>query len=196
MSTMKDKQKYGLIRFTILFLIFIWRPWLSEKSAHIPRLLWRTKQKSHTNKIPFIFNRFGYIWKTQFFPIRGHYFLPCDGDFSIMKKSSRKKDRIYSITEINEIIVNSSDSKKFEVKEIKGPYISDFKNWWPKFYQKMLCLIKQIQKVYIEMKKLLFQYQNTINSVILRTKNVKSNRSHLSMDIKFRHFSSANSVKF
>lgn len=127
---------------------------------------------------------------TYFFPMKGHSFLPCDRDFSTMKKSFKKKDCIYSITEINEIIVNSSNSRKFEVKEINGLDIIDFKTWWPIFYKKkMLCLTKQIQKVSIETKKLLLQYQNSINSTLQRIRRVKSKHSHSCMDFKFRHSS-------
>lgn len=40
----------------------------------------------------------------------------------------------------------------------------------------MLCLVKQIHKVYLEMKKLLLQ--STINSTIQRIEMVKSKRNH------------------
>jgi hypothetical protein len=72
----------------------------------------------------------------QFFPIRGHSFLPCDRDFSIIKREIRKHDRFYTIHEITEMIIQSSKSNKFIVKEVSTEEILDFKNWWPVLYKR------------------------------------------------------------
>ena len=72
----------------------------------------------------------------QFFPIRGHSFLPCDRDFGIIKKELKKHDRIYSIHELTNLIIRSTKSQKFTVKEVQSEEILEFKNWWPKFYKR------------------------------------------------------------
>ena len=42
-------------------------------------------------------NRFKKI--DQYYPTRGHSFLPCDRDFSILKMKIKKSDRIYTLKE-------------------------------------------------------------------------------------------------
>ncbi|XP_046684658.1 uncharacterized protein LOC124370417 [Homalodisca vitripennis] len=37
---------------------------------------------------------------TQYFPLRGHSFLPCDRDFGIISKALKKNDRIFTVHEI------------------------------------------------------------------------------------------------
>nr|CAI5855164.1 unnamed protein product [Callosobruchus analis] len=51
----------------------------------------------------------------QYFPVRGHSFLPCDRDFSIIKKVLKKRDLIYNVHDLTEIIANASRMQKFEV---------------------------------------------------------------------------------
>lgn len=83
----------------------------------------------------------------QFFPVRGHSFLPCDRDFAIIKRALKRHDRIYSIHELTEIIINSSTSNKFTVVEVdSSELIYDFKNWWPRFYRKSPVSIETSQK--------------------------------------------------
>lgn len=73
----------------------------------------------------------------QFFPIRGHSFLPCDRDFSIIKRELRKHDRIYSVHEITEIIIKSSKSQKFIVVEVNSSrMVYNVKDWWPALYKR------------------------------------------------------------
>lgn len=72
----------------------------------------------------------------QFYPVRGHSFLPCDRDFSIIKRSLRKHDRLYSVHQLTEIIISSSQSQKFSVVEVDAADILDFKTWWKEFYKK------------------------------------------------------------
>lgn len=79
-------------------------------------------------------NRFKKI--IQYFPIRGHSFLPCDRDFSMIKRKLKKQDRIFTVHQLTEIIANSSNTNKFLVKEVSSSEIFDFKTWWPKFYKK------------------------------------------------------------
>lgn len=76
----------------------------------------------------------------QFFPIRGHSFLPCDRDFSIIKRELKKHDRIYSVHEITEIIIKSSKNQKFIVVEVNSPtMVYNVKDWWPKFYKRNIA---------------------------------------------------------
>lgn len=72
----------------------------------------------------------------QYFPIRGHSFLPCDRDFGTIKKELRKHDRIYSVEEIRNLIIRSSQPGKFVVTEVQATDVFDFKNWWPTLYKK------------------------------------------------------------
>ncbi|PSN53375.1 hypothetical protein C0J52_03822 [Blattella germanica] len=78
--------------------------------------------------------RFQFI--THYFPIRGHSYLPCDRDFSMVKRKIRKMDRIYLLKEYAELIIESSKKMNFEVKIAKTEEVLNFKEWWPQFYRK------------------------------------------------------------
>lgn len=82
----------------------------------------------------------------QFFPIRGHSFLPCDRDFGLIKKRVKKHDRIFSVHQYTEIIVQASARNRFTVNEIKAKSILEFKNWWPKFYKKSCFSLESDKK--------------------------------------------------
>lgn len=45
----------------------------------------------------------------QYFPIRGHSFLPCDRDFAVLKQKIKKTDRIYTVMNYVEIMANASN---------------------------------------------------------------------------------------
>lgn len=79
--------------------------------------------------------RFNEVW--QFYPVRGHSFLPCDRAFGVIKKEKKKFDRIYTVKQLVEIIANSSNN--FLIKVVQREDIIDFKNWWRCFY-KLSCL--------------------------------------------------------
>nr|CAH7715351.1 unnamed protein product [Callosobruchus chinensis] len=72
----------------------------------------------------------------QYFPVREHSFLPCDRDFSIIKRALKKRYRIYNVHNLTEIIANASRTQKFEVREVVTIEITNFKAWWPRFYKK------------------------------------------------------------
>jgi len=73
----------------------------------------------------------------HFFPIRGHSYLPCDRDFGLIKKKLRRVDRIYTVHEITEIVMTSSNNpEKFIVKEFQTEQVKDFKTWWQEYYKK------------------------------------------------------------
>lgn len=54
----------------------------------------------------------------HFFSIRGHFFLPCDGDFGIDKILIRKNDRIFTPDEYYELILKTS--KNIKIIKIKN----------------------------------------------------------------------------
>nr|CAI5838935.1 unnamed protein product [Callosobruchus analis] len=63
----------------------------------------------------------------QYFPVRGHSFLPCDRYFSIIKRALKKTDRIDSVYDLIEIIASASRTQKFEVREVNTIEITNFK---------------------------------------------------------------------
>nr|CAI5859357.1 unnamed protein product [Callosobruchus analis] len=74
----------------------------------------------------------------HYYPVRAHSFLPCDRDFTLVKKNLRKYDRLSTVHQITELIVTSCTKKydKFSVKEVDTTDVVDFSKWWPKFYKK------------------------------------------------------------
>lgn len=90
----------------------------------------------------------------QYFPQRGHSFLPCDRNFGAIKREIRKHDRIYTVSQYCHQIEIASKSHKFETKMVQTSDIISFKNWWPTYYKRS-CLsddsygrnIKKEQKV-------------------------------------------------
>lgn len=74
----------------------------------------------------------------QYFPIRGHSFLPCDRDFSQIKRRLKKFDRIYSVRQLIQIILSCSpkNPQKFTVKLVEADEILDFKGWWPTHFKR------------------------------------------------------------
>jgi hypothetical protein len=81
----------------------------------------------------------------HYFPIRGHSFLPCDRVFGVIKRHLRKIDRIYTIKQLVEYIVESSEKMNFIVHLIESKDIIDFKTWWSQFYLKS-CLSLETNK--------------------------------------------------
>lgn len=81
----------------------------------------------------------------QYFPMRGHSFLPCDRDFSVIKRKLKRVDRIYTIREYVELICSSSAQGKFIVVAPDSSLMLDFKQWWPLFY-KATCLSNESLK--------------------------------------------------
>lgn len=126
---------------------------------------------------------------TQYFPVRGHSFLPCDRDFGIISKALKRQDRIFTVHEITEIILQSSSRfSKFTVHEITSPeIILDFKKWQNILYKKS-CISQESKgkktqtkdKMYFQISTLfMFQYDSnrkgyvkaypTINGVVYHT---------------------------
>lgn len=72
----------------------------------------------------------------QYFPIRGHSFLPCDRDFAVVKRKMKKTDRIYTIMDYVQLIANSSKQQKFSICVVDSSMVIDYKSWWPTYYKK------------------------------------------------------------
>lgn len=73
----------------------------------------------------------------QYFPIRGHSFLPCDRDFGLIKRAIRRHDRIYTPMQYVSIIANAKRSTpRFTVKVVETHEVLDFKAWWPVYFKK------------------------------------------------------------
>lgn len=82
----------------------------------------------------------------QFFPLRGHSFLPCDRTFGVIKRNLRRFDRIYDIHKYTEIIITASAQNLFTVYEIERENIINFKDWWPRHY-KSACASTETEKL-------------------------------------------------
>lgn len=80
----------------------------------------------------------------HFFPIRGHSFLPCDRNFALVKKALKKHDRIFTLHQITELIIQSSQKHKFTVKEVSTEEVYNFKDHWSKYYKKKMYLRRNI----------------------------------------------------
>lgn len=73
----------------------------------------------------------------QYFPVRGHSFLPCDRNFATIKRSVRRHDRIYAPHQYSSLIANAKKIEpKFVVREVKNRDIINFKDWWPRYFKK------------------------------------------------------------
>lgn len=73
----------------------------------------------------------------QYYPVRGHSFLPCDRNFSVIKRAVRKLDRIYSPGQYQELIRTAKKRfPPFEVKRVQRDSILNFKDWWPQYFKK------------------------------------------------------------
>lgn len=73
---------------------------------------------------------------SHYFPIRGHSYLPCDRDFSVVKRKLRKVDRVYVPMKLTELVIHSSSKSNFEVQMVESSDILDVKSWWPNYYKK------------------------------------------------------------
>lgn len=78
----------------------------------------------------------------QYFPIRGHSFLPCDRDFAVLKRKIRRTDRIYTVKEVAALILSSTAKNIFLVSLPSSYDIIDYKKWWPKFYKKNMLAVE------------------------------------------------------
>lgn len=73
----------------------------------------------------------------HYFPIRRYSYLPCDRDFSVVKRKIKKVDRIYTMKEYAELLLHSTNiTDKFLVKMVDTADIKDLNSWWPNHYKR------------------------------------------------------------
>ncbi|KAJ4429518.1 hypothetical protein ANN_21687 [Periplaneta americana] len=75
---------------------------------------WRNRNHTLARLLIFLTDASRFERIEQFFPVRGHSFLSCDRDFATIKHSLRRYDRLYSVHEITELIIQSNASAKYE----------------------------------------------------------------------------------
>lgn len=117
----------------------------------------------------------------QYFPLRGHSFLPCDRDFGLISKTLRNHDRIFTVHEITEHIINSSSKDgKFTVHEVTADEVLDFKKWQSLYYKKS-CISKETRgknvrkedKVNFQISTLFqFEYMSSLKGYVKAYKNI------------------------
>ena len=99
----------------------------------------------------------------HYFSTRRHSYLPCDRNFSVVKRALNKLDRIYTVKEYLEIIVNSFAKANFTAKLIEAEDILDFKSWWPIFYKKSAISLETSKRRVPRERKNNFQFLNISN---------------------------------
>ena len=97
----------------------------------------------------------------QYFPVRGHSFLPCDRDFGSIKRLLRRTDRIYTPQEYADLIVKASKVGRFSIHQVRTDEIISFKDWWPRSYKKTPTPMKLLEGVFPKIKEYLLRYQPT-----------------------------------
>lgn len=75
----------------------------------------------------------------HYYPFRGHCYLFCDRNLSVIKRVVQRPDRIYSPNQYEEIICTGRKSNPpFEVKAIQSDDILNFKGWWSRYAKKKI----------------------------------------------------------
>nr|CAD7402945.1 unnamed protein product [Timema poppensis] len=80
----------------------------------------------------------------QYFPVRGHSFLPCDRDFGVIKRYLKKIDRVYTPDQYARYIAEASKKGNFCVNVINTADILDFKTWWQEHYKKTTLSVESL----------------------------------------------------
>lgn len=108
----------------------------------------------------------------QYFPLRGHSFLPCDRDFAVLKRKIKKTDRIYILKDYIELILTSNRKNEYLVIVPESKDIINFKSWWPK--KNMLSIesvgksVPKEQKVNFKISKFMhFSHSSTHENKVL-----------------------------
>lgn len=83
----------------------------------------------------------------QYYPVRGHSFLPCDRNFGLVKRHLKRTDRVYSPTQYAKMLVEASSNSKFTSVLHEGKIFSvNFKNWWKKYYKTKILSVESLGK--------------------------------------------------
>lgn len=75
----------------------------------------------------------------QYFPTRGHSYLPCDRHFGIIKRRLKREDRVYSPMQYSIMINESSNGKIESILLENNDIVLDFNKWWPKYFKKLVA---------------------------------------------------------
>lgn len=81
--------------------------------------------------------------------IGGYSYLPCDRDFSIIKRKLKIFERVYTLHEITEIIITSSINGKFTEDEVCPNDILNFQYWWQPIIKRHVCQKKREEKEFV-----------------------------------------------
>jgi len=77
----------------------------------------------------------------HYFPVRGHNYLPCDRNFSVIKRAVRRFDRIYVLSQYEDLIKTVKKFSPFyEIRSVKNEDILNIHEWWPKYLKKPLMI--------------------------------------------------------
>lgn len=83
---------------------------------------------------------------SQYFPVRGHSFLPCDRTFGVIKRSLKRKDRVYTPEEYESLIKEGSHGKIETILLTDSKIILNFDSWWPNYFKKNVCSVETMTK--------------------------------------------------
>lgn len=74
----------------------------------------------------------------QYFPIKGHSFMPCDWNFTVVKTKIKKNDRFLLLKEYAQLIITWSSKGNFSIylMEEDNRVLKNYKKWWSQFYKK------------------------------------------------------------
>jgi hypothetical protein len=81
----------------------------------------------------------------QYYPVRGHSFLPCDRTFGVIKRAIKSKDRVYTPEEYEKLIKEGSNGKIETILLTDSEIILDFDKWWPTYFKKTVTSTETIR---------------------------------------------------
>lgn len=84
----------------------------------------------------------------QYFPVRGHSFLPCDRVFGVIKRKLKNIDRVYTVREYTEHILQSTKKHNaFTVNCLEeNSIVKNSKDWWPYLFKRNTLSIESMGK--------------------------------------------------
>lgn len=112
------------------------------------------------------------IMVNTYFPVRGrHSFIDCDKKNFVVKRKIRREDRVFTHQQYIDLIIQSSNTEKFNVETVNTEDIIDFKKWAQINFKAKPLSLRSYGKVCLKIKKLLFRYQ-LIMSLFLIPENL------------------------
>ncbi len=101
-------------------------------------------------------NRFASV--TQYFPIRGHSYMPNDRDFGHLKARLRVEDRIFTTMKFVRLIASAPNVE--EVQLVQPSDILDITHWWPTVFKKSCVALETQRREVPRDQKVTFQITN------------------------------------